>query len=154
MLPPLVSAAGQRLQHVNLIARPERIGEAQLVAHRLAIDVNGDVPAQRALIVEHITAQRRVRREHPAERLAHRRGLDLGRGCGEEALQSRGEGNGRHASSRVDNYVDINIIDACQRARTFPAKSPSPYAMHASAFICSALRAWWRGPSTRRSGRS
>ena len=58
---------------IDFVARADRIAEPDAVARRLAVDIDRDVPAERTLVVEHIAAQRRPRREHRGQRLAQRR---------------------------------------------------------------------------------
>jgi hypothetical protein len=52
--------------------RADRVGQSDAVVHRLAVDIDGDVPPQGALIVEHIAAQRRARGKHHGKRGADR----------------------------------------------------------------------------------
>ena len=69
------------MQHINAAVGRERLVEARAIEHAPAVDEDDHVGAQVALIVEHVAAQPRVRREDLVERAAQigRRAVELRR---------------------------------------------------------------------------
>jgi len=82
---------------VDLVTRPDRVGQAGAVIDQPAVDINREVPAQSTLVVEHIAAQCRARREHRGERGTDRGALHRSRGRRQKALERPGERDRRHA---------------------------------------------------------
>src|SRR5206468_6898384 len=76
-LPRCCLTSGQRLEHGNLVTAPDPVGKGYPVLRRLAIDVDRDMAAQPALVIENVSAQERPVHAGLRQRLAQVDGLDL-----------------------------------------------------------------------------
>lgn len=97
-----VLPAGERLHHEDLAATAD--GDIQFVSplKHFAIDEDGNVFSNRALIVQHVTAQLRVIRKDDFKRLTKRSRIDTATRWTIDMLGKLGsEFNIRHASERV-----------------------------------------------------
>jgi hypothetical protein len=97
-----VLPAGERLHHEDLAATAD--GDIQFVSllKHFAIDEDSNVFSNRALIVQHVTAQLRVIRKDGFKRFTQRRRIDsLPRWTIDMLSKLGSEFNMRHASERV-----------------------------------------------------
>jgi len=66
------------------------------VAHWPAVDKNGEMPPQRALVVKYVAAQSRLLSKHRLKHFAERARIDLALGCCDVPLNRSGEEDVRH----------------------------------------------------------
>jgi hypothetical protein len=86
----------ESLQDGDLRVGRHRVREPLPVGDRLAAHEDDHVPAQRALVVEHVAAHARVLREGSFQRLAHRRARHFLRRAVEVAPEVSAESHPRH----------------------------------------------------------
>src|SRR5512145_2198649 len=90
------SAAGERLEHRDLVARADAVGERDPVLGRIPVHIDRDMAAQPALVVENVSPEARPVHAGLRQRLAQARSLDLDLGGRHMALQMGGEADAGH----------------------------------------------------------
>jgi hypothetical protein len=101
------SPAGQCLNDVDPARLFDRVREALPIAHRPAVDKDGEMAAQRSLIVEDVTAQPRLVGERGRERFVDGARGDVALGNRDVPLYRCGEKEVRHG--RGEEWADIAV---------------------------------------------
>src|SRR5258705_4430188 len=137
----MASASGERLHDVQVGVFADGVGERRAVAHLRAVHEDEHVFAERALVVDDVTAQARVALERSFERLAHRARAHVARRTCDVTLQVLREGDARHRGAFCLNAGWL--ASASARA----SRRPRSAALRCGPPRRGAALPWWRRSS-------